>query len=46
MSDAKWRLLRDFKTLQSENSQQFTAAPDADNILKRSAVIFGPDDTD
>jgi ubiquitin-protein ligase len=33
-TDAKRRLLRDFKNLQSENSPQFTAAPEADNILK------------
>jgi ubiquitin-conjugating enzyme E2 A len=46
MADARRRLLRDFKTLQSENSQQFTAAPETDDILKWTAVIFGPDDTD
>jgi ubiquitin-conjugating enzyme E2 A len=44
--DAKRRLLRDFKNMQSENSQQFTASPDPDNIMKWTAVIFGPDQTD
>jgi ubiquitin-conjugating enzyme E2 A len=49
-ADAKRRLLRDFKTLQSEaereGAEQFLAAPDGDNMLKWSAVIFGPDGTD
>jgi ubiquitin-conjugating enzyme E2 A len=49
-ADAKRRLLRDFKTLQSEaereGPEQFLAAPDGDNMLKWSAVIFGPDGTE
>ena len=50
MSGARRRLLRDFRNLQSESgnepSQGFTAAPEADDILKWNAVIFGPSETD
>lgn len=42
---AKRRLLRDFKRLQNDPTSGVTGAPDEDNILDWSAVIFGPDDT-
>ena len=45
-SQARRRLLRDFRNLEHESAQGYTAAPEADNILKWNAVIFGPDETD
>lgn len=43
---ARRRLLRDFRNLQSENPPGYTAVPEAENIFKWSAVIFGPSGTD
>jgi ubiquitin-conjugating enzyme E2 A len=42
---AKRRLMRDFRRLQDDPPQGVTGAPNEDNILEWSAVIFGPDDT-
>lgn len=44
--NARRRLLRDFRNIQSENSSGYTATPDPDCIWNWSAVIFGPDETD
>jgi len=45
MTPAKRRLMRDFRRLQQDPPQGVTGAPEESNILKWSAVIFGPDDT-
>jgi ubiquitin-conjugating enzyme E2 A len=44
--DSRHRLLRDFRNLKEENATGFSASPEAENILKWNAVIFGPDETD
>ena len=39
--------MKDLKKIQSEeNDESITAVPEDDNILKWSAIIFGPDDTE
>jgi ubiquitin-conjugating enzyme E2 A len=45
-TEARRRLLRDYKGLQGDQTQNFNAGPEEDNIMKWKAVIFGPDDTD
>ncbi|KAJ5072935.1 ubiquitin-conjugating enzyme e2 2 [Anaeramoeba ignava] len=42
---AKKRLLRDFKKLQDDPPTGVCGTPESDNIMKWSAVIFGPQDT-
>jgi len=42
---AKRRLIQDFKRMQKEPPTGISAAPQDNNILSWSAVIFGPDDT-
>eukprot|EP00330_Aristerostoma_sp_ATCC50986_P004869 CAMPEP_0114590256 /NCGR_PEP_ID=MMETSP0125-20121206/12538_1 /TAXON_ID=485358 ORGANISM="Aristerostoma sp., Strain ATCC 50986" /NCGR_SAMPLE_ID=MMETSP0125 /ASSEMBLY_ACC=CAM_ASM_000245 /LENGTH=73 /DNA_ID=CAMNT_0001787629 /DNA_START=29 /DNA_END=250 /DNA_ORIENTATION=+ len=43
---ARRRLLRDFKKLQEDPPNTgVTAAPQEDNLMNWSAVIFGPEDT-
>lgn len=44
-NNARRRLLHDFRKLQADSPTGITAAPEADNIMKWNAVIFGPDDT-
>lgn len=39
------RLIRDFKRLKKDAPDGFTGTPEANNIMKWSAVIFGPEDT-
>lgn len=39
------RLMRDFRRLQQDPPQGVNGSPDADNILRWKAVIFGPEDT-
>eukprot|EP00461_Guttulinopsis_vulgaris_P002950 UN02951 len=44
-SNARRRLLRDFKRLQSDPPHGCTAAPQQNDITKWEAYIFGPEDT-
>jgi len=44
-TNARRRLVRDFKRLQSDPPQGITGAPFEEDILRWHAVIFGPDDT-
>ena len=39
------RLIRDFKTMQSEPPTGVDASPDPNNVMRWRAVIFGPDGT-
>lgn len=43
--DARRRLLRDLKKMQSDPQEGISATPEQDNILKWSALIMGPEDT-
>jgi ubiquitin-conjugating enzyme E2 A len=45
-TQARRRLLRDFKRLQEDPPAGISGAPSQDNILKWQAVIFGPEDTE
>lgn len=45
MSQARRRLLRDFKKLQSDPPTGVSGAPVDNDIMKWSAVIFGPEDS-
>ena len=39
--------MKDLKKIQAEeNDETITAVPEDDNILKWTAIIFGPDDTE
>lgn len=42
---AKRRLIRDFKRLQSDPPDGINAAPQDNDIMKWTAVIFGPEET-
>mmetsp|Transcript_45473 Transcript_45473/g.99010 ORF Transcript_45473/g.99010 Transcript_45473/m.99010 type:complete len:170 (-) Transcript_45473:51-560(-) len=42
---ARRRLMRDLKKLQSDPPQGISASPLKDDIMKWTAVMFGPDDT-
>lgn len=42
---AKRRLMRDFKQLQEEPPEGISGAPNEDNLMKWTAVIFGPEGT-
>ncbi|EGR29260.1 ubiquitin-conjugating enzyme e2-17 kda, putative [Ichthyophthirius multifiliis] len=42
---SKRRLLKDFKKLQDDPPQEFTAMPMEDNILIWDALLYGPQDT-
>eukprot|EP00930_Biecheleria_cincta_P023149 TRINITY_DN16757_c0_g1_i2.p1 TRINITY_DN16757_c0_g1~~TRINITY_DN16757_c0_g1_i2.p1 ORF type:complete len:195 (+),score=21.68 TRINITY_DN16757_c0_g1_i2:59-586(+) len=44
-TDARRRLLRDLKQLQSDPPQGVSASPLKDDIMNWTAVMFGPDDT-
>ena len=44
-TQARKRLMRDFKRLQNDPPAGISACPKEDNILSWHAVIFGPDDT-
>eukprot|EP01126_Amoeba_proteus_P026572 TRINITY_DN2631_c0_g1_i29.p1 TRINITY_DN2631_c0_g1~~TRINITY_DN2631_c0_g1_i29.p1 ORF type:complete len:161 (-),score=18.55 TRINITY_DN2631_c0_g1_i29:906-1388(-) len=44
-TQARRRLIRDFKNLQHELPIGISGAPKADNLLYWEAVIFGPEDT-
>ena len=44
-SQAKRRLIRDFKRLQTDPPEGVSGAPCPDNVLLWNAVIFGPEDT-
>lgn len=37
--------MRDFRRLQQDPPQGVNGSPNADNILRWKAVIFGPEDT-
>ncbi|PSC72517.1 ubiquitin-conjugating enzyme E2 2 [Micractinium conductrix] len=42
---ARKRLIRDFKRLQQDPPEGVNASPQAENIMRWNAVIFGPDGT-
>lgn len=42
---ARRRLMRDFRRLKEDPQESVTGAPQEDDIMKWSCVIFGPDDT-
>lgn len=42
---ARKRLMRDFKKLTSDPPPGVNASPNADNVMKWNAIIFGPNDT-
>ncbi|KAK2944834.1 putative Ubiquitin-conjugating enzyme E2 2 [Blattamonas nauphoetae] len=42
---ARRRLIRDFKSIQTDPPTGVTGAPKEDNIMSWNAIIFGPDDT-
>ena len=44
-SEAKQRLLRDFKALESNDNDAIMGSPQEDNLFKWDCVIFGPDNT-
>ncbi|MCQ2817840.1 MAG: hypothetical protein MJ252_11295 [archaeon] len=44
-SEAKLRLLRDFKAFENNDNEGIMASPQEDNILKWDCVIFGPENT-
>lgn len=44
-TNARRRLLRDYKKLQTDPTVGISAAPSPDNIMLWHAVIFGPEDT-
>ena len=44
-SEARKRLLKDFKEIQNDTQTGIAAAPESDNIMKWKAIIFGPEDT-
>ena len=44
-TDARRRLLHDFRKLKNDPQPGISASPEADDIMKWNAVIFGPDGT-
>jgi ubiquitin-conjugating enzyme E2 A len=44
-SQARRRLIRDYKKLLSEPISGISASPNEDDIMMWKAVIFGPEDT-
>jgi ubiquitin-conjugating enzyme E2 A len=45
-SEARKRLVKDFKKMQTESPQGFTASPTSeDNLFQWEALLFGPEDT-
>jgi ubiquitin-conjugating enzyme E2 A len=46
MASASQRLALDYRNLQKEEPEGFTATPDEGNILRWTGVIFGPGDTE
>lgn len=40
---ARKRLIRDFKRLQQDPPEGVNASPNAENIMRWNAIIFGPD---
>ncbi|KAJ3449547.1 ubiquitin-conjugating enzyme e2 2 [Anaeramoeba flamelloides] len=45
ITPSKKRLMRDFKKLQSDNLVGINAVPDQNNIMKWTAIMFGPEDS-
>ena len=46
MSNAERRLMKDLKKIQDDGYDSISAIPDEDNILRWTAIICGPEDTD
>ncbi|EAY00712.1 ubiquitin conjugating enzyme, putative [Trichomonas vaginalis G3] len=44
-TDARRRLLHDFRKLKNDPQQGLSASPESDNIMSWNAVIFGPEGT-
>lgn len=44
-TNARRRLIRDLKKMQADPPQGISAAPTADDIMKWTAIMFGPEDT-